>query len=331
MKRNILFEYLKRHLVGFVLLLVFSGVFSLVFFLYDVPRFPVRYAGLLCLFIGLVIVGTDFMRFYRRHKQLLEFQKRICIDIEKLPVVNGLIENDYIQLVKVIDSDRKKRLADYAVWRGNLTDYYTLWVHQIKTPIAAMRLLLQSEDNENNRELEAELFKIEQYVEMVLQFLRVDNEHTDYVIGRQNLEKIVRSSVRKYAKLFIIKNISVDVGNISAEVLSDEKWLSFVIEQIISNALKYTEKGSISIFLENEETLVIEDSGIGIAKEDLPRVFEKGFTGYNGRTDKKSTGIGLYLCKKIMDKLGHKIEISSEVGKGTKVKLIFEKKEMVFE
>jgi signal transduction histidine kinase len=168
-----------------------------------------------------------------------------------------------------------------------------------------------------------ELFKIEQYVDMVLQYLRIDSASTDYVLKKYSLDSIVRQAVRKYAKLFINKKICLDFSELNCEVLTDEKWLVFVVEQILSNSLKYTESGKISIYMDKEKnkTLVIEDTGIGIAEEDLPRVFEKGFTGYNGRTDKKSTGIGLYLCKRILTKLSHTISIESGIGHGTKVKI----------
>ena len=180
---------------------------------------------------------------------------------------------------------------------------------------------MQSEESEQNKELSIELFKIEQYVEMVLQYLRTDSESSDFVIMKHSLDGMVRQAVRKYAKMFIYKKISLDLKALNREVITDDKWLVFVIEQILSNSLKYTGSGTISIYLEGDSTLVVEDTGIGIRPEDLPRVFEKGFTGYNGRDDKKSTGIGLYLCKRILIKLSHTIAVESEVGKGTKVKV----------
>ena len=146
---------------------------------------------------------------------------------------------------------------------------------------------------------------------MVLGYLKIDGTSSDLLLQNYSLLDIVRQSVRKYAYMFIRKNIILELKEMNCTVLTDEKWLVFVIEQILSNALKYTSSGKISIYMEDteEKLLIIEDTGIGIAEEDLPRVFEKGFTGYNGRMDKKATGIGLYLCKKILDKLSHKITI----------------------
>ena len=157
---------------------------------------------------------------------------------------------------------------------------------------------------------------------MVMQYLRLDSDYSDYVLTRHALDDIVRQAVRKYARLFILKKITLDFCETGLTVLTDEKWLLFVIEQILSNSLKYTHSGAISIYAEGG-TLVIADTGIGIRPEDLPRVFDKGFTGYNGRADKKSSGIGLYLCRRITDKLGHTLKIASEVGRGTRVYIGF--------
>ena len=214
-----------------------------------------------------------------------------------------------------------------------MTDYYTLWAHQIKTPIAAARLLLQAEPAPSRTELEVELFRIEQYVQMVLGYLRLDSDSSDYVLRRYDLDAILRSCVRKYARLFILKRIELELDETHAKVLTDEKWLTFVIGQLLSNALKYTpEQGRISVtWADATQTLTIGDTGIGIRPEDLPRVFEKGFTGHNGREQKKSTGIGLYLCRRVLGKLGHTIAITSTPGQGTQVQIGLAAAEQVVE
>ena len=198
-----------------------------------------------------------------------------------------------------------------------MIDYYTVWAHQIKTPIASMRLHLQNEDSALSRTLTSDLHRIEQYVEMVLTFLRLNSESTDYVIKEYDLDKIIKGAVKKFSSDFISRKLSLVYEPLNTTVITDEKWLSFVIEQVLSNALKYTPTGSIIITLENKKVLRIRDTGIGIAPEDLPRVFENGYTGYNGRVDKKASGIGLYLCKRICDNLGHAITARSIVGLGT--------------
>lgn len=198
-------------------------------------------------------------------------------------------------------------------------DFFALWAHQIKTPIAAMHLLLQSEETDT-ADCRQELFKIENYVEMALNYLRFEEMSNDLVLERNSLEALVRQTVKKYAFVFIHNHIAIKLGDLGYRVLTDEKWFCFVLEQILSNALKYTRQGSVTIFAEKDDEgirLTIRDTGIGIRSEDLPRIFEKGFTGYNGRMDKKASGLGLYLCKGICEKLGHRIEVFSTEGKGT--------------
>ena len=209
-----------------------------------------------------------------------------------------------------------------------MTDYYSLWVHQIKTPIAAMDLLLQEDDSPRRGELEMELLKIGQYVEMVLSYLRLDSDSTDYVLREYPLDDILRQAVRKFAKMFILKKITLDFQETGKTVLTDEKWLLFVVEQVLSNALKYTREGSITITMEHPKTLVIRDTGIGIAPEDLPRIFEKGYTGYNGRGDQKASGLGLYLCRTICKRLGHTITASSVPDHGTAIRITLEQRQV---
>ena len=182
-------------------------------------------------------------------------------------------------------------------------------------------LLLQDADTDEQRALLEQLQSVEQYVEMVLGYLRLESPSSDYVIRNYALDDIVRQAVRKFASQFIRRKLRLEYTPLNVSVITDEKWLLFVIEQVLSNALKYTRSGSVSITLEAPKTLCIRDTGIGIAPEDLPRVFEKGYTGSNGRTDKRATGIGLYLCRRILAKLGHSITIVSTPGVGTSVRI----------
>ena len=174
---------------------------------------------------------------------------------------------------------------------------------------------------------------MEQYVQMALQYLRMERMNTDLVFEKQELDALIHQAVRKYAPLFIRRKIALQYEDVHCQILTDEKWLEFVLEQVLSNALKYTRRGKIKIYMDpqNPKTLVIEDTGIGIAPEDLPRVFERGYTGYNGRTDKRSTGIGLYLCRRICRKLGHEMTRTSVPGKGTVVRLFLEEKKLEVE
>lgn len=285
--------------------------------------------GILCFFLFLLVVIIDFTRRYLHHKKLEKQTSEIAVTMDKLSLPRGQMETDYQKMLRSLYITLQQQINELENGQVEQAEYFTMWVHQIKTPIAALRLLLAEEEDERSQEMWEELFSIEQYVEMALQFSRLSAKSTDFVIGEVSLDKVVREAIHKYARLFVRKKIKMELSSIDTQVLTDEKWLEFVIEQILSNAIKYTAGGTISIYQkitvtdEKKEVkeLIIEDTGIGIAPEDLPRIFEKGYTGYNGHADKRSTGIGLYLCRKIMRKLSHEITIESEIGVGTKVHL----------
>lgn len=197
----------------------------------------------------------------KKHQRLSELQSDIAISVEQLPAAVNQIEQDYIDLIKALFNDKQQYIAKSDKEKAEMLDYYTMWVHQIKTPIAAMRLILQSEETRQYHELQEQLFKIEQYVEMVMAYLRVGSNSTDFLLKEYDMEDMVKQSVRKYAPMFIRKKISVKLGNLKYRVLTDEKWLCFAIEQILSNAIKYTNEGYILIDSENETTLVIKRYG----------------------------------------------------------------------
>ena len=315
---RVLGAYLSRHWKLLLLLAGSLGICSAVFYLYGLPLESVGYAFVLCFALGLALFAAGYVQFLRRHREMERLLVQVRETVLPLPPPKGLLEEDYQALCQALASERAALALEDRNRLQDMTDYYTLWAHQIKTPIAAMRLLLQEEPKP---ELEGELIKIEQYVEMVLGYLRLGSDSTDYVFRDCVLDNLIRQSIRKFARLFILKKISLDFQETGKTVLTDEKWLAFVIEQLLSNALKYTPEGGYIRIFGDGETLVIADSGIGIQPEDLPRVFEKGFTGFNGREDKKSTGIGLYLCSQVMDRLNHGLSIVSRPGQGTLVRL----------
>ncbi len=200
-------------------------------------------------------------------------------------------------------------------------DFFAMWAHQIKTPIAALNLLLQSKETDTGM-CRQELFKIEGYVEMALNYLRFDGMSNDMVLSSVSLSSMAKQVVKKFRTVFIHKHISVQLENLDYNILTDEKWFVFVLEQIVSNAVKYTNEGSVTISAREEGRRIlveIKDTGIGIQSEDIPRLFQKGFTGYNGRMDKKASGLGLYLSKGVCNKLGHGLDVESVRGEGTKV------------
>ena len=327
MKRKMLGEYLwmKRQ----IFLFVFLGVviYAFVGWLYGEAAETVLYQTFLWILFTGGILLAGFPSFCRKTEQLKYLKSALDEYLAEFPEAENKIEERYQEIMIKMEQIRKKMQEEQGNRYDDLNDYYSMWVHQIKTPIAAMGLLLEEADPKQRPDLSLELFKIESYVEMVTGYLRTESLGGDWLLKEQDLDSMIRQAVKKYAKMFISKKISLSYEPVSAQVLTDEKWLVFVLEQILSNGLKYTGKGQISIYLE-DEILVIEDTGIGIEKEDLPRIFEKGYTGRNGRTDKKATGIGLYLVKKIMDKLGHGIWIESEVSKGTKVYLDLRQKKL---
>ncbi|MDD7289065.1 MAG: sensor histidine kinase [Clostridiales bacterium] len=321
MRKPILFfSWLRVQRLAAAVGLLGAGVSVLVFWLYGLPGEGLVYTLVLWAAGFSVLGGVDFFRFRRCHRDLEKLHKEILVTAENLPRPGCLIEEDYQSLLRLLESTLRERQAQADQAMADQLAYYTLWVHQIKTPIAAMDLLLQQ--GERGPAAQAELFKISQYVDMALQYVRLDGTTRDLHLSQVSLDQVIRQVVRKYAKLFILKKIRLDFRETGLTVLSDEKWLAFLLEQLLSNALKYTpEGGQVAIFGEPREILVIADTGIGIAPEDLPRVFERGFTGQNGRLDKKATGIGLYLCRRVTELLGHTLSITSAPGKGTQVRV----------
>lgn len=319
MWNRILIGYGKRIfkvLLWFCLLVMCFGI---VFYLYEVPVAAAGYAAILSLVPGIFLLLLDFWRYLRHDRELAHLleQKQPVIG-EFLPAMDSL-EEEYQRLTEKIYTNKKEGEQEFLQNYADMMDYYTLWVHQIKTPISAMNLLLQTDDSKNSTAMSMELFKIEQYTDMVLQYLRLGSTANDFVFQQYELDHMIRQALRKYAKMFIGRKLFLEFCQTDMKVLTDEKWMVFVIEQLLSNALKYTDSGTISIYSADGKSFTIEDTGIGISEEDLPRIFEKGYTGFNGRMDKKATGLGLYLCKRILEKLSHQIMVESAPDKGTKV------------
>lgn len=317
--------YIKQRMKGIAVLILFGVLFALSFLMYHLPFEAILYPTLLCTFLGIVVALIDFNRVRKKHLYLREIKRLTAAMMEVFPNVENVEDWDYQEIIQSLQMEiANLETTSNAAYR-NMIDYYTLWVHQIKTPIASMKLNLQNEDTPLARKLSSDLLRIEQYVEMVLAYLRLDSASSDYVFREHSVDTIIRQVVKKFASEFITRKIRLEYQSITESVITDDKWLSFVVEQLISNALKYTgEGGSIKIYMTEPKTLCIEDTGIGIAPEDLPRIFEKGYTGYNGHTDKRASGIGLYLCKRICKNLSAEISAGSEIGKGTVIRINLE-------
>lgn len=329
-KIHFILNYIKSKKKSFLMVLVCSAIFAFTFWMYGITVAAVLYPALVCMVIMAAAFATMACSEYGKWKNMQEILQRAVGDdsefvkildtaeIRKQVNTTDEIENELLEIIERLKNGGMRLNDSMNIKYSDMVDYYTMWVHQIKTPIASMHLILQKEDSEDSRRLRAELFRVEQYVQMVLCFLRLDSDFTDYVIKEYRVDDIIRPAVRRLAPQFIMKKLALEYEQTDVAVLTDEKWLSFVVEQILSNAVKYTSSGSISIKCDGDR-LVISDTGIGIAAEDLPRIFDKGYTGFNGRADRKASGIGLYLCRRICDNLGHSIKVESAAGQGTTI------------
>lgn len=315
------FRYIAGQAKLILIMSFFSAIFTVTFWLYHLPTEAVLYPTFLCALFGFIFIVIDFVKMKRKHRELSTLLSLDASMIDTLPEYKGIDDRDYIEIIRKLQREvmELERFSDEKY--RDMIEYYTIWAHQIKTPIASMRLHLQNEDTTVSRKLLSDLFRVEQYAQMVLAFIRLDSDSSDYVFKAYPLDNIIKQAVKRFSGEFILRKISLRYEPTERDLVTDEKWFLFVLEQIISNALKYTREGEIKIYMRDRDTLCIEDSGIGIAPQDLPRIFENGYTGYNGRTDKKASGIGLYLCKRICDKLGIRISARSELGVGTIIEL----------
>ena len=324
--------YLRRRLKLMAVLLAFALIFAVVLWASAVPVDAVGYASLLCAALGALVAILDFGAYCRMHRALADMRGRVSVGLEGLPAARDLIEGDWRALVEEVSQAKLEEYQKSLAEKSEMADYYTLWAHQVKTPIAAMDLMLQSPGALDERQMGAELFKIEQYVEMALGFMRLDGEGSDFAIARYPLSPVVKGAVRKYARLFILKDIHLELGDLEETALTDGKWLGFALGQLISNAVKYTPPGGrVEIYTLPGPELVVRDSGIGIRAEDLPRVFDRGYTGLTGRTDARSTGIGLYLTRRVLTALGHEITLTSQEGAGTTARIDLKSKALEVE
>lgn len=316
------FSYLYHRRKVLLLLFFFLLLFAVSFWLYRLPVEAVAYPALICAAIGLAVLILGSLRASRRHRLLVRLADSLTELPRSLPEPRTQDDEDYQLLVGALCEEQRRLKSAMELRYADMIDYYTVWAHQIKTPIASMRLTLQEEDSEFSRRAGEDLLRIEQYVEMVLCYLRLDSDSTDYVFREQELDPILRQAVRRLSGQFIRRRMHLQYEPLGVRVLTDEKWLLFVVEQVLTNALKYTPAGgTITIELEEPKTLCIRDTGIGIAPEDLPRIFENGYTGVNGRADKKASGLGLYLCRRICRALGHTIRANSSPDSGTVIRI----------
>lgn len=320
--------YLRHRRAVLALYILAAITYPAIQALHGLPLEAPLYGLLVITFVLLVACCVDFFRFATRAHALDAVIENLSDAAQALPEAIGPVEARYHTLVEALYQLQAAQAEALARGYGEQLDYYTMWVHQIKTPIAAMRLSLQG--GGNPALLEAELLKVERYVEMALQFIRLENIAADLVIEECAIAPLVNTCVKRYAPLFIGKRLRVEIEATDFAVVTDSKWLAFIVEQLLSNAIKYTDKGHVRISgggTEAARTLTIEDTGSGIRPEDLPRVFSKGYTGTSGRIDRRASGLGLYMAGRVATQLGIRIYPESTPGKGTRMTLVFPRRD----
>ena len=345
-------RYLKDRRIPLLCVLLCGLLIPLIFSLYQLPFNAVidilAWQGLL----AAALLAFDLFQWRKKHTALSLALEKLASQLIALPSPTSQIEEDYQALLMSLDRKVLTLSGEIQQKSTELGDYYTLWVHQIKVPLSAIDLLLQKNElsgyaNDNSdiddtsteslddlpapehaafpvAELREELSRIDHYTDMLLHYLRLESLSSDLLFKPYTLSSIVHDAVRKHRDSFIRKKLPIELNLPEMQVTTDRKWLLFILEQLLSNALKYTHTGQITISADKpSNTLTIEDTGIGIPAEDLPRLRERGFTGYNGRAHRKASGLGLYMCQKIADRLSITITIFSRVGSGTSVTLTF--------
>lgn len=311
-------RYFKDNHRVYLLLLVVILVFDSLLMLCNIDTSLIIYPNVIVLFIIIVHSLFDYYKYKNKHELL---NKSLYEEVD------CLFDEDYQKIINELEDKIRQLETDKHKVMKEMSDYYSLWIHQIKTPISAMQLTLENEDSPLSRKLMLELLHIEQYVDMVLTYQKL-SDGSDYVFEENDLDVMIKDTIRYLRLEFIERKISLKYEPVNRTIITDKKWFEFILKQLISNALKYTRKGSIEIYLE-DNCLCIKDDGIGIKESDLKRIFEKGYTGSNGHDNKNSSGIGLYLCTNIVSNLGLKLSATSSVGVGSIFKIDLRQDEKV--
>ena len=316
-----------------ILLLLF-GIITIEIFLmaYNVGMFIKIYIPLIIMGLYMISIIIEYFKrkkFYDNLLKMLEEldEKYLITEIIKTP--NFLEGQIFKNSLEQIDKSTLENVNKYKYMTEDYKEYIELWIHEIKIPISASKMVIENNKNAITKSIDEELDKVENYIEQALFYARSNTVEKDYYIRKVFLKEIVTESIKKNKSSLIQEKISIDIHDLDIEVNTDNKWIVFILNQIIQNSIKYRKKENsvIEIYAnQGKENVIlyIKDNGIGIKQGEITRVFEKGFTGTNGRlSNKKSTGIGLYLCKKLCNKLGIGIELNSVQNEGTEVKLVF--------
>lgn len=317
------FAYLYEKRAAACLLALAVAFLFLITELYHAPREMAVYTSLMLGTGAALAFAVGLYRYRAVHNALQVLLRQSAVALEEMPAPRGLLDRDWQALVRAVDAARRDAVERSETARRDAQEYYTLWAHQVKTPLAAMQLLAQEEEFPAQGLFLSELFQTQQYVDMVMSYQRMASMTKDLCAQEVDVDAAVQAAVRRVQPLFAGKQqVKLEVQATGIQVISDTKWLGLVIEQLLTNAVKYTRRGFVKVYAQ-DGALVVEDSGIGISPDELPRVFERGFTGLNGRGQRHSSGLGLYLCRQITQKLGHVLRLESEQGKGTRAVLCF--------
>lgn len=324
--------FLSVNLMFFIMIstvMYFSNIsFVIIFLVFFIWFFPLS--------TYILIEYMKYRKYFSNINNILESLDKKYLLPEVLQEPNFMVGENINDILKELSRDMHEQVKHYRNIQEEYREYIEMWVHEIKTPIASSKLLIENNTNEVTRKIDTQMDRIENYVEQVLYYSRSDEVGKDYIIKKIGLSKLVKDVIKRNQRDFISKRISLQLGDLDEIIYSDTKWVEFILNQIIGNAIKYS-KGKddkIEIYLKKISSaviLTIKDHGVGIIERDLNRVFEKGFTGENGRKFGKSTGIGLYLCKKLTDKLGLGLQVQSEENVGTEISIIFPKSENISE
>lgn len=324
--------FLSVNLMFFIMIstvMYFSNIsFVIIFLVFFIWFFPLS--------TYILIEYMKYRKYFSNINNILESLDKKYLLPEVLQEPNFMVGENINDILKELSRDMHEQVKHYRNIQEEYREYIEMWVHEIKTPIASSKLLIENNTNEVTRKIDTQMDRIENYVEQVLYYSRSDEVGKDYIIKKVGLSKLVKDVIKRNQRDFISKRISLQLGDLDEIIYSDTKWVEFILNQIIGNAIKYS-KGKddkIEIYskkISSAVILTIKDHGVGIIERDLNRVFEKGFTGENGRKFGKSTGIGLYLCKKLTDKLGLGLQVQSEENVGTEISIIFPKSENISE
>lgn len=302
-------QFWKAQVQLLVFYILMISILALLVVLYQLPGEAVW----LCFWLSLPVLGSFLGYRWHQYRKVRDLMAMDQFDSSHYP-------GDVVPYAQKLEEMQKKMAADKEkafVDRRELVDYFSLWAHQTKLPLAVLRLLCE-QDYPDTRAIRMQMKRLTQYVDMAMAFVRLESD-SDYKLKTQPVDLMIREAVRGFSTEFIHKKLKLEYTETHRQAITDSKWMTFVLEQVLSNAVRYTPEGGTIRIYGSGNTICIQDTGCGIDPADLPRIFDQGFSGFNGHASSTSSGVGLYLCKKVLDRLGHTIEIQSVLGKGTKV------------